>query len=214
MTRTLPAAVRAAPARRLAVGLLLVGLVAAPARAQRAPGTWLSRLRLTPTVPTDRGSVRSTGGFGLQLGAEWSRGEGRLALPLTFELAGDDRRQIGCVLDCAQGRMSAWLLTGGVVLRPLPSWRLRPWVEGTVSGGLVQWSNAVVPSGLGIGLGGAAIGRTGGGVTGRASAGAGLELRWDDRWITLGVQRGLVHEARWTSSRAVTTLVLGLRARY
>ncbi|MFO0272371.1 MAG: hypothetical protein ACK53W_17745 [Gemmatimonadota bacterium] len=180
---------------------------------RREPRGWMPRFRLTPTLATTRGTVRSTGGFGLQLGAEWGRDEGLLAVPGVVEAAGDDRRQVGCLTDCAQGRMSAWLLTSGLVLRPVPRWPLRPYVEGTVSGGFAQWSNAVLPAGLGANVGFLVGGRTGGGVTTRASVGAGLEWGREDRWFVAGVQRGLVHEARWSPSRLVTTVVVGIRAR-
>lgn len=193
----------------LALGLSADGS-AQEARRERRP--WLSRVRLTPTVATVDGDVRSSPGFGLQLGAEWGYDEGRVAIPVAFELAGDNRRQLDCLGGCEQGRMNAWLLTTGVTLRPMPSWPLRPYVEGLVSGGLVQWSDAVLQ--IGLGGGGAAGGRVGGGLTSRAGLGAGLEWRREDRWFVLGVQRSLVQEARWSPGRLVTTLVLGARGRF
>lgn len=200
---------------RVAVwGLWLLAAGAAALEAQeprRERRPWLARLRLTPTITTDHDNVRSASGFGLQLGAEWGRDESRVSIPLAFEIAGDDRRQLACAASCAQGRISAWLLTSGVTLRPFPQWKLRPYVEGTVSGGLAQWSNAVLPAGLGVGF--LAGGRTGGGFTSRTSVGAGLEWRREDRWYVLGIQRGLVQEARWSPGRMVTTLVLGIRSR-
>jgi hypothetical protein len=198
--------------------LLMTGVLAAVAapldgqEARRERRPWLSRVRLTPTVATDHRDVRSTAGFGLQLGAEWSEDESRVAVPLAFDLAGDDRRQLDCVTSCAQGRMSAWLLTTGLTLRPAPGWPVRPYVETLVSGGLVQWSNAVAPAGLGAGV--AVGGRTGGGFTTRASLGAGLEWRREDRWFLLGMQQGVVHEARWGAARVVRTIVLGARGRF
>ena len=208
---------RVTPCRRLVFSLVVLAAIvgawrptgAQEPRRERRP--WLARLRITPTLPTDHEHVRSPGGFGLHLAAEAAQDDSRLAIPLGFELAGDDRRQLGCVTGCAQGRMSAWLLTSGLTVRPFPAWKLRPFVEGTVSGGLVQWSNASLPAGLGIGT--LVGGRTGGGFTSRASVGAGLEWRGEERWYVVGLQRGLVQEARWSPGRMVTTLVLGIRSR-
>jgi hypothetical protein len=180
---------------------------------RRAPRQWLGRVRLSPTLTTTAGTQRSGGGFGLQLGAEWGTNDGWFALPLALELAGDDRQEINCVLGCRSGRMSAWMVTSGVILRPVQVWRLRPYVEGTVSGGLVQWSNAVLPAGFG-GVGIAAGGQVGGGFVSRVSTGAGVELAYGERWITLGVQRGTVREARWPAVREVTTVVLGVRSQF
>jgi hypothetical protein len=193
----------------------VLAAVAAPldgqeARRERRP--WLSRVRVMPSLTTTYREVQSAGGLGLQIGAEWGQDASRLAVPLAFELAGDDRRGVNCSATCPSGRMSAWLLTTGLTVRPLPSLPVRPYVEATVSGGITQWSDVIVPAGLGAGV--PAGSRFGGGFSTRAGLGAGLEIRRDNRWYLLGLQRGVVREARWSPDRLVTAIVIGARGRF
>lgn len=169
---------------------------------------WRARVRLLPTITTTYRSIESGSGFGLELSAERPLAGDRVAPYLGLALAGDDRKTRGC-LTCREGRMSAYLLTGGVTLRPAPAWPVVPWLEASAGAGAVTWSLGTtnVPAGIGI-IGGTG---TGGGLTWRAGLGAGLEGRWGDRVVGAGVSRAMVWERRWDGPRAVTTLLLGLR---
>jgi hypothetical protein len=207
-------ALKAAGAMAMLCGVWRTPL-AAQESARPAPKVWLSRIRLQPTLQTDRGRTRSESGFGIQVGAEWGADAGWFAIPVALELAGDNRQELACGLrtSCRSGRINSVLLTSGLVLRPWQVWRVRPFAETGVSAGFAQWTDAVAPGFLSEPLTLPRV-RTGGGGVTRVSLGAGLELSWEDRLFVLGLQRGLVREARWPEARAVTTLVLGARSRF